>query len=220
MKILTKLSILITLLFATNIFAQTIHQTSIGPFFSFKGGVNGSYIPVGRQNEIAINVVPDFGVSYFMPLSQTKDLGLSCDLAYSSYIYKIKNFSNSEVFKHRYSYISLAPSFHWSYLSMGFNFGYPVSADYGPTIDVSKLNFLVEFRLCGMYPLMEDEKARLNIFIQAGYLLTGLFKDFGKDDPLLLTIPAETENISNKFNPRPVSLSIGLNYLFSIGNTE
>jgi hypothetical protein len=55
------------------------------------------------------------------------------------------------------------------------------------------------------------------MFIRAGYMLSGIYEDFGEQDPLLEEIPAQGhEVITNEFNPRAASVAIGFSYLFAL----
>lgn len=189
-----------------------------GLFFGFKGGVNGNYIPLGRKNAFAFHAVPDFGARVFVPLNETADLGMSFDLSYSNYMYGVKNFYTEEYYAHKYAYIAISPMFHFFEAFFGFNFGYPVNADFGEKINTDHLNLLAEFRMGAEITVLGDEKGKVNIFAIAGYSLTGLYTDFSKHDPLLEIIPPEEkQTITNKFNPRPLTLLIGVSYMFTIG---
>jgi hypothetical protein len=47
-------------------------------------------------------------------------------------------------------------------------------------------------------------------------MLTGIYKDYGKDDPLSKLAPAiPPDVITNKYNPHPASVSLGMNWLFN-----
>ena len=189
----------------------------VGPYFAMKGGINGGEVPTGRQNKVAFNGVPDFGATVFYPLSQTSPLGLTADLAFSTYSYKVYGFDQGNTFQLTYSYITFCPNFYFEGFTLGFNFGIPVSAGYGPKIPTSELGLLAEFRLGAILPLYTDKTGTLNFIINAGYALTGLYKDFSKDDPLITDIPpAPTQIFANNLNPRPISLMAGINYYFNL----
>lgn len=192
------------------------HYLSAGPFFALKGGVNGGYIPEGRKNAALFNGLPDFGITLFYPLGEESDLGLMMDLAYTTYAYQIEGVDVNYKADCKYSYISFAPNMHYNGFVAGFNFGMPIDNSFGDKLKSEKLNFMVEIRLGYVYPLLNDEDGSLNVFMQAGYMMTGLFSDYVKDDPLLATIPPTyPEKFTNKYNPRTVSLLIGLNYLLN-----
>lgn len=189
----------------------------MGPFISAKAGINGGNVANGRKNAVAFNGLPDFGVTMFIPLSEENELGFCTDLALTTYAYTMRGLQFSNEFTMKYSYITLSPSFYFSSFLIGFNFGFPVAADYGAKLDASKLSMMVEFRLGMSLPLISDEDGRLNIIATAGYMLTGVYEDFAKDDPLLTYMPAvPPEKITSEFNPRPISFSLGLNYMFNL----
>lgn len=189
----------------------------VGPYLQLKAGVNGGNIPDGRKNAIAFNGIPDFGATCYVPLSLDSDLAATFDLGLSTYSFSFKDVHKGDVYQQKYSYINLAMNFHLYYTMMGFNFGLPVSADMeGREIKTDNLEIMAEFRLGAIIPLMQDEDGSLNIMVYAGYMMTGIYSDFEKDDPLKNLIPEiPPQEITQKFNPRAVSISIGLNYMFN-----
>ncbi len=195
---------------------EDFHYRSAGPFLAFKTGVNGGYIPTGRKNSVAFNGMPDLGFTLFYPLGEESDLGLLVDLAYTTYAYGIKGVDVNYDEALKYNYITLGPSIHFNGFTAGLNFGIPVGNNFGDKLDVDKMNFMVEVRLGYYYPVLNDEDGTLNVFAQAGYMLTGIYKNFTKDDPLLKIVPPTyPERFTDKYNPRAVSLMIGLNYLLN-----
>jgi hypothetical protein len=189
----------------------------VGPYLGLKAGVNGGKNLDGRKNAFSFNGIPDFGASAFYYFDQDRTLGLACDLGMSSYTFGIKNIAGNKNFTEKFSYITLNPGFYFWRFVFGFNFGIPVSGSYGSDISTSKLSPLVELRLAGVIPVFSDETGTLNVNIQGGYMLTGVFKDFGQNDPLMTEIPpVPPQMITSSFNPRVVSLSVGISYLFNI----
>lgn len=201
--------------------ADDFHYFSVGPYFSLKTGVNGGHVMDGRKNGLAFNGIPDFGATCFYPLGEETDLGMTFDLGLSTYAFVIKGVVGDEVFSeytNKFSYLAFAPNLHFDGFMAGFNFGYPLFANFGDKIDANKLNMMVEFRLAYLYPVMMDDDGTLNVFAQAGYMFTGIYDNYEEDDPLLEAIPPipEGDEPSNKYNPRAISLSIGLTYLFNL----
>lgn len=193
------------------------YPLSLGPYLAFKAGINGGNIPMGRKNDYKINYLPDFGISSYIPLSETTSLGLVLNLGYSTYCYNIIRYKDDTTFSFRYSYLAFSSNVHFLGFILGLKFGVPISADFGPKIEISKLNTLLEVNLAWMYNLYATERGDLNIYIEGGYMLNGIYNNFANDDPLKNLIPAEPpEEITNRFNPRVVSLAIGLKYLFSL----
>ncbi len=197
---------------------EELHYFSAGPYFALKAGVNGGMAPQGRRNLVAFNGVPDFGVSCFYPVSEESDLAFIFDLGYSYYAYDIKSVESGKVYNNRFGYISFATTLHYNGILAGFNFGLPANANFGEKIGTDKLNFMAELRVGYMYPLMLNiDDGSLNLYMLAGYMLTGIYDNFGKDDPLREYIPpVAPQNITNKFNPRAVSLLLGISYLMNL----
>ena len=196
--------------------AQYNYPLSAGPFLSAKTGYNTSYSPWERKNLLGFNGLPDFGFSFYIPASDEFKLGWMFDFALSTYSYRVKGINDEKKFSLKYSYFALCPGFHYSGIYAGINLGLPVFADYGVKLESDKLNILAEVRVGGIIPVIEDETGRVNILFHCGYMLTGIYKDFVKDDPLLQHFPPDSlQNITSEFNPHAISLSLGLNYMFN-----
>ena len=197
---------------------------ALGLTFAYKGGVNGFTNPLGRKNGIALNNIPDAGITTYLPLDFIYNLGMYIDLMYNTNTFLMKynydgiekKYANSD--RMRFSYFSISPTFNHSGFNLGFNLGIPVSADWeGVIIANSKLNNLIEVRAGYSYPLYFDEVGRLNLFINASYALNGVYKNFVQDDPLKNTVPAyPPQIITNYYNPRPASIQIGVQFLFNL----
>jgi len=150
-------------------------------------------------------------------LSSENDIGLTADLGLLNYAYKIKGINVGKEYTMRYSYIALGTSFYFSGFTFGFNFGVPIAASFGNTIPTSSLGFMTEFKVGGLIPLKIDESGSLNLLINAGYMLSGIYDNYTKNDPLLPYIPElPPYSISTKYNHRALSLNIGINYLFNM----
>ncbi|MBM2814284.1 MAG: hypothetical protein HW421_1046 [Ignavibacteria bacterium] len=189
----------------------------IGPFISMKAGINAVNPPNVRKNAIAFNGLPDFGLAFFVPLSQTNNIGVEFVGAYSTFTYSIDRAFGTLSYKHSFSYSTLAANFNFDFLTAGFIFGLPISADFGPQLDVNLLNIISEFHIGGSYPVMSDETGSLVVFITAGIMLTNIFNDFKKDDPLINLMPVSTDQqLTNDYNPRAASVSIGFKYMFNL----
>lgn len=197
--------------------AQDAHEFSWGPYLQLKAGVNGGNIPEGRKNAVLFNGVPDFGLSIYYPLGEFYDIGLMADLGMSTYAFGQKDVINAVQYDLKFSYLTFAPYFYFQGFMAGLALGYPLMADYGAEIDTKHVAFMAELRLSGMYPLYMDESGSLNAVLHAGYMLTGVYEDFPVDDALKEIIPALPPQVhTNKYNPRVISISLGINYLFNM----
>lgn len=205
------------------------YPPSIGPLLGWQAGTNGFTPPDGRKNDMALSEIPDVGLSVYLPLDFVWNLGLYCDLTYNTHNYYQKynydsitgKYNNKEKF--RYSFFSIAPSFNLCGVNLGLAFSVPISADYeGEKINNDKLQMLYELKLGYIYTFYEDNVSRMNIFVNATYALNGLYKDYKVDDPLLEKAPIVNSNniITNYYNPRPVSIQIGVNVLFNLISVE
>lgn len=210
--------------FNTTAYSQDNYNMCIGTYISAKMGINGVNPPNGRQNGINFNSLPDFGMEYYVPLSMTSQLGLLFDLGYSTYSYKIKAYPYllntfitwDSVFTHQYSYVTLGTNLFFDGMTLGFNIGFPSSAKLmTATIKTSDLSTILELTIGGRINLFGDETGRFTLYINGGYMISGIYKDFAKSDPINnLFKPPQT--LTNIFNPRAASLSLGLNYMFNL----
>ncbi|HPI20121.1 MAG TPA: hypothetical protein PKY56_07090 [Candidatus Kapabacteria bacterium] len=208
----------VAIIFSSLAFCQDANRFLIGPSLGMKAGVNGAPSLEGRKNGLAFNGIPEIGISAFYWLSDTSNLAFHCDLSYSTYSFLQKSGINDKEFTEKFGYLKFGADFYFSNFLLGFGVGLPLSGDIeGNEIDTKILNALTEIRLAGWLPVVADETGTLNLFIQASYMLTGVFKDYSKNDPLLSYLPPSTPyNVAEKYNPRVVSLSIGFNYLFNL----
>lgn len=192
-------------------------SVKIGPRIGIKGGVNAIGTPSGRRNGLLISNIPDIGLNAYIPLSSDSPLGAIIGMSYSTYSYKIIRHEDDYEYDHRYSYLLVSPNIAFDFLRAGFNFGIPMSAEYGEDIDTDALNLMVEFEIGAEFELWGDETGSFNAFIGAGLMLTGIYNDYKNNDPLLDAIPPhDPETIVEIHNHRAASVKIGFSYLFSI----
>ena len=190
---------------------------SIGPYLALKGGISGVNTPSGRENGFSFNGIPDIGATIHFPLDSIVDLGLGFNLGYSKYSYYIFESDGNGEFQHNYSYLTFGPNVTIDFLFMGFNFGFPLAADIETEINTDKLGFLAEIQLGAALPVYTDETGEMNMFFRIGYMLTGIYDSFSKDDPLINIIPVQPpQNLADKYNPRVLSFALGFNYLFNL----
>ncbi len=218
-----KLIIVVLLLIA---FDKPIHCQNapfyIGVCLGFKEGINAVNTPDGRRNGFAFNSIPDAGIKFYYPLDSNSPISLYTELGYSNYSFIIKESKLSDPiksFKHHFAYLTITPGIIFDIINLGIKFGFPITANYGPVIDLSKIGTLVEVNAGANINLYSDDIGILNLNIQAGYMLTGIFKDYSKDDPLIDIIPPKkSQEITNEFNPRAASLLVGLSFLMNMNN--
>lgn len=215
MRILTIVAILLA--FAVTVSAQSNYPKGIGLQASLGAGINGADIPLGRKNGVTINNVPNFGITSYYPISEDAPLGLTCDLEYMTYAYQIKDVATDEIYKHKYNYLYFNPSLYFHGFQFGFGFGIPLAASWNDVdISTDKLTMMSDFRMGYSYPLFADSTGRINMYISGSYMLSTIYDDFPKNDPLDGKItPEPTNPITDFYNPRAVTLIIGFNYIFN-----
>lgn len=203
--------VLIILISANTMFAQENFPMSAGLFVSIKGGVNAADVPKGVKNGFAFNSMPDIGANFYLPLAEKNRIGLTLDLAYTSYFFQMKYTGDEDnPWVTQSNYFTLSPALDLYGFIIGFNFGLPLSISsdkdfVDKNLDKDNLNFATEIKLGGLIPVFYNETGRLNIIIMAGYFLTG---QYDKTD----NIPG----LRDGFNTHPASLSFGLNYMFNV----
>ena len=225
-KILQSLFLLLLCCSTLDLLAQEeqYFPPEVGLSIGYKCAINGFPNPQGRKNGIAFNNVPDVGLTAYVPLDFTYNLGLYVDLGYNTNTFLMKYNYNAEKNQYlthdrmRFSYVSFSPTFSHCGFKLGFSIGFPVSADWkGIDINTSKLKNVVELKAGYTYPLYYDRVGRLNIFLNATYSLNGVFDNFVENDPLKNTVPAVGgQIITNYYNPRPAGIQLGLNFLFNL----
>ncbi len=194
----------------TAVFGQTQTWIGLGPFVSVKPGVNMSEIMDGRKTGMTV-VAPDFGATLLLSLKNVK-LGILLDLGYntSKVLDKPNSGANDDnTLITSVNYFNIAPSFTYSSIVIGLNIGMPLSASTdtksGNTVlkydNTDNFGSLMELRFGGMIPLVEDPTGRLNITIMGNYMLSKMMK-----------------NDDTAYNPSIGSISVGLNYLFTVSN--
>ncbi len=214
-RIFTILAIII--IPASGLYAQLIQNLSVGPTLGFKFGTNYNIQMEGRTDEMKIAKMPELGVSVYSDLTEDGNLGVGIDLLYNSYSNRIVINETKENFDFNYSYLTISPKVIFHNFTLGFTFGYPLSANFGNDISTDNIRFLTEFNLGYSYPVLVDDFSRFNIYIKTGLMLSSVFYDFPNNDPLLNISPAQAPEIhTEKYNPRLFSISIGLNYQFNI----
>jgi hypothetical protein len=189
---------------------------SIGPFLTMKGGVNASEVPKGIKNGFHLNGIPDFGATLYIPFTDQAKFGMTADLAYSTYTYELEMTENSnDKWSNEFSYFTINPNLHIYGFMFGFALGIPLStntdnSNYSKYFKTSDLSTIFEVRIGGMIPVFANETGRLNILINGGYFLNGLYKQENINDFL------RNMNVYGSYNAHPAWLSFGLNYLFNL----
>lgn len=195
-------------------FTQSIF--SYGIYADAKASLNAGAVIEGRKHFVALSGVPDFGLKCTYLLDEKHHLAINGEIGFNNYTYGIKIYSKGLDFEFTHSYLTFATTFSFTYFNMGFGFGIPLSSKYEYNLSTKDLNYLAEFKMGGEIPIYEDETGTLNINIKIGYMLTGAYLDYGKSDPLAANYPAiPPDVITNKYNPHPVSLALGLSWLFN-----
>lgn len=204
------------------------YAISVGAFVAAKAGVNTT-VAKGRKTDLNFNPLPDIGVSIFAPFQPGGNIGAGVDIGYATYSFVNKpesGVTDANSIVERYSYVNIFPHVNLSGVVLGVNFGFSPSGradtksgnqvtvvtDSTRELGSEHLGTLVELRLGGNFPLWEHQTGHLNLYIMAGYAVSGLYSDYrtyiySRDND---TTPSADNN------PRPASLAVGLAYYFRI----
>ncbi len=206
----------------------------IGPYFGVKAGLNTN-VPNGRKTGVAMGF-PDIGASFLLPFTKGSTIGFMLGLGHESYAYISKpdeDADDDNTFTEKYNYINLSPSLYLGGFILGLNVGFPISAsaedktgkevtmlsDNGiTTTDFAGLEMVdylatnLEVKLGANIPLVKNDNGMLNLNINASYSLSGLYENHKA-----YRFAYEENKAKSEFNPSPVSIHIGMSYLFSIG---
>ncbi|MCX7929269.1 MAG: hypothetical protein N2663_00890 [Chlorobi bacterium] len=200
------------------------YQVSIGAYLAAKVGINTT-VARGRKTDINFNTLPDFGVSIFAPFQTGSRIGAGLDLGYATYTYVNKpesNVTDDNTIIERYSYLNLFPHLNLSGVIVGVNLGFSpkgraetrsgrqvsVVTNGKTELSSDELGTLVEARIGGNFSIWENPIGHLNLYVMAGYVVSGLYTDYQ-------TYIYSRDNYADN-NPKPASLALGLAYYFRV----
>ena len=219
------LYIVLLVIFINSVFSQTVSNNylmGVGPQFLMKAGISGVQTPLGRKNGISFNQVPDFGAAAYLPISEEFRLGIQIEACYSSFSYMIVHATNGKQWRNSFSYLTFMPKLYFDGFLLGIGIGLPLSANMeGAEIKTDAIATLVDANIGYVYPILNDETGRLNIFIHAGYNLTTTFNSFLQNDPMKKILPEDPlDPINDSFNTRITHVAMGFNYLFNMSGQQ
>jgi hypothetical protein len=186
--------------------SKDIFPFGFGMFVAGKAGVNTLDSPEGIKNGMSINGMPDIGLQVYVPFGGESNIGATLDMAYISYSYKFKLYGNETInWIDKISYFSISPNFHLSGFLLGFNFGFPMSAESGTSsylFNTANMNTWIDVHFGGLIPVYKDNFGRVNLYIQGEYALSEVFAN-------------KVGYNSIPFNIQPAALKIGISYIFN-----
>lgn len=188
---------------------------------------------------------PDFGAQVLVPFGKKSTIGFMLDIGSSKTSFTTKPETkdvDSNTVKETYSYFNVSPQLYLSGFIIGLNFGlsptqtaqnlnekdYYISYMYDSETKFklrekakdSYLKTRMDLKVGGAIKLLNDENGMLNLNIMATYNLSGLYEKaenyyYAYEIDNANSMPKE--EAKNSLNPTPVSLSLGLSYLFRLG---
>ena len=213
---------------SAEIFAQTNPQDTLpykayefGPMLT--GGLSILWpgtIPDGSKTDIR----PAFTAGVLGTYAANRDIGFALALGYESrgMFFKEQNKTDpNETIG--FNYFTIQPSVRFKSFLIGVNINLPMSSSfsytttYYPTnpnsFSKDSLNTLVDLRVEGLLPIVENDFGNLYFIIQASYSLTSAVGGKG-----FYTVSQNFTNSPNPVTSSPLpSVQIGLSYLFSPG---
>lgn len=222
--------------------AEEQYPASVGGYIASKIGLNSASIPYTRQTSFSFNGIPDFGVMCFFPIHKTYQIALLGELGFTtnSYGENIDPDFNStlpnnlrEEYVFRHNYISGNIGVAIRSITMGIGIGLPVGGSYvnsskgvmfSSSIPTTNLQPIFDLKLGAMFPIYYDRSGRLNLHINGGYVLTGIYSNsmdaYQHVSQEVRDATGFPANLGKEYNPLPLSLSLGLSYLFTLNPSE
>lgn len=210
----------------------------IGVHAGIRSGVNISEIPSGWKTGIAFGSLPDLGLTAIVPISAEYALSALVDIGVMSTSYRTKPFyspTDSNTVITQNNYLSFAPSVLFRFGYLGLNMGIPLSSTRSASDETvsgtsfvnaqqasalnNELSMLFELRLGGYFPLIRDEEGVLSAFALLSYQLNGSYSSFNKVQDVVYPAGDGTGVVTDTHNPRTLSLTIGMRYVFDWSKT-
>lgn len=201
-KILAFCYILITSSTIMFAFDNVNFPMGIGPDIGYRMGMNTTDQGNLFKNSLAFSNMPDIGAQFYLPFEGTEKLGMLFNAGYYTIPYALTNSITDATINYYNNYIAFGADIYYMGFTAGLNYGLISSAkmeDYDLPTD--NYNNMLEFRLGTHIPIMENSSGRLNLNARLGYFLTGLLVD---------------QAVSGSYNINPVTLSVGISYLFNL----
>lgn len=210
---------------------QEPYSVFAGVYLHGKAGMKAN-VAHGYKTDVTFMSTPDFGISLMFPFTRNGNLGFGLSVGLGNYGYVNKpesNVTDNNKIIEQYQFISIFPHVNLSGVILGLNLNNPSGGSTktaaGTDVSVIRSNlttnkpdyssYLGSFNeiVAGVsIPVLDESYGRLNASLLFGYALSGIYKNdsdylFAYDDNITL---------SSDNNPKPVSVSIGVSFLFKI----
>ena len=202
------LILLFMLVFNTSsLLASDNYPFSIGASIMGKMGVSATTTPVGMQNALSFLEGVDASLMAYMPMSDDSRTGMFLEIGYTNTPFGIKLYQGATSYYNQ-KWLTISPVLLVSGVEIGIEFGFDAFDDvvdkngmFGNT--PRKPDFNVNLRIGYMYPMLTSSLGTLNFVAHGTYNVTG--SDYWTNPD---------------FSYTPVTLSLGLNYLFNLSLGE
>ncbi len=197
-------------------FDGILRKISFGGGLNAKLGYNISDLPYDIGS--GINVGFDIDAIYYMPMSDDKESGLMITASYHSYPFglTLKSIAGDISQTHNYTYLAIGGDFVYNNLMAGINLGlFPISGsrtESGNSFELnsSLMGTTIDARIGYMYNIFEDEGSSANLVGRLSYTISPIYKEN------LTGIRNEVTSETMQYNFTPLTLSVGVNYLFKM----
>ena len=200
------LILILLLLFSSNLSkASDNYPFSVGVGLMAKSGINVASVPDGLQNAFSIYEGVDIAALLYLPMSDDTRTGVLLEAAYTNVPFGLKYYGDPKYNGNAVQrWLNISVSVMLSGVIVGLDFGfdafkdkYDVFFDNTQTVPLSKNDFNANLKVGGIVPVYESQLGCLNFYIMGTYNITGI--DYRGD-----------------YTYNPVTLGLGLNYLFNL----
>lgn len=199
-----------------------------------------------RQFRPSFNA-PDAGFSLYLPFWKDSFMGVLLNAGYSETSFTTKpllNDNDTNTVKETYSFITVQPTLNLGGFLLGVKIGIPQSAKAENLMDQNQaiiannydektnrvesfsttrkelINTQFDVLIGGSFTLGNFDSGKLKLNLQASYALVPLYKNYdeyyiGYDNDIKSN--GTTYKPNKNSNPTPISISLGLSYLFRLG---
>lgn len=202
MKVKTLSLLFLFILQTTSLLALDNYPFSVGPSIAGKMGISTGTTPSGIQNAVSFLSGVDLAAMVYLPMSNDSRTGVFVELGYTNTPFGIKLWQEQKFSYMNQKWLTISPLLIMSGVLIGLEFGFNAFDDWVDdkkmfgNLPMKKDDFNVTLRVGFMHPVWTTPLGTLNFQLNGTYNITGAnYLDFTYS---------------------PVTLSLGLNYLFDL----
>ncbi|MCL2039701.1 MAG: hypothetical protein FWG85_04650 [Bacteroidetes bacterium] len=183
--------------------AMDNYPFSVGASVAGKVGISTGTTPEGILNAVSFLGGADLAAMVYLPMSNDSRTGVFVELGYTNTPFGLKLWKQQDFSYMNQKWLTVSPILLMSGVSVGLEFGFNAFDDWIDDnnmfgmLPIAKDGFNVTLRVGYMHPVWTTPVGTLNFQINGTYNITGT-------------------NYRGDFTYSPVTLSLGLNYLFNL----